>query len=242
MSNIKQIFLSSLSKRKEALITASVSWVPLSIGIVLRRFIYRSIVSKIGRSVRIEPQVKLVNAFCLELGNKARLESYVRIRNIGPNRICVGDQAILNHGVQIKLHSGSAGSIEIGNRTAIGPYSILSGRHIKIGDDCLIAPHVGIFASSHVFTDTNRKIREQGQEYKGVIIEDDCWLGSGVKVLDGVTIGQGSIIGANAVVTKNIPPYSIAVGIPARIVKNRSRLSKPELCNLGLLEFDLPSS
>jgi acetyltransferase-like isoleucine patch superfamily enzyme len=54
------------------------------------------------------------------------------------------------------------------------------------------------------------------------LIEDDCWLGSGVKVLDGVTIGKGSVIGAGSVVTKNIPPFSVAVGVPARVIKSRN--------------------
>ena len=53
------------------------------------------------------------------------------------------------------------------------------------------------------------------------MIEDDCWLGHGVTVLDGVTIGKGSVIGAGAVVTKNIPPYSVALGVPAKVVKSR---------------------
>jgi acetyltransferase-like isoleucine patch superfamily enzyme len=54
------------------------------------------------------------------------------------------------------------------------------------------------------------------------VIEDDCWLGTGVKVLDGVTIGQGSVVGAGAVVTKDIPPYSVAVGIPSKVIAQRN--------------------
>lgn len=56
---------------------------------------------------------------------------------------------------------------------------------------------------------------------KGIVIEDDCWLGTGVKILDGVTIGKGSVIGAGAVVTKNIPSYSVAVGVPAKVISKR---------------------
>ena len=55
------------------------------------------------------------------------------------------------------------------------------------------------------------------------MIEDDCWIGSGVRILDGVTIGHGSIVGAGAVVTKSIPPYSIAVGVPAKVVSQRKQ-------------------
>ncbi len=92
---------------------------------------------------------------------------------------------------------------------------------IKIGKDCLIAAHSGIFANNHIYSDPTQLIMSQGVTRQGIVIEDDCWLGSGVKVLDGVTIGRGSVVGAGAVVTKNIPPFSIAVGVPARVIKRR---------------------
>jgi galactoside O-acetyltransferase len=79
-------------------------------------------------------------------------------------------------------------------------------------------------AVNHVFDDLQRPIREQGITAQGIVIEDDVWLGAGVTVVDGVTIGRGSIIGAGAVVTTDIPPYSIAVGIPAKPVKDRRQL------------------
>jgi acetyltransferase-like isoleucine patch superfamily enzyme len=211
---------------REAILTTLVGWVPLSVGKVLRRSLYRAILARVGTAVEIQPGVELINADCLELGDRVKLDRYVRIRNIGQNRIRIGDRVTLNRGVDIKMHSGNGGQIEIGQRTAIGTYTCLSGRKITVGQDCLIAPHVGIFASSHVFSDPTRSIREQGQSYKGIVIENNCWLGSGVKVLDGVTIGEGSIIGANAVVTKDIPPYSIAVGVPAKVVSRREPLPK----------------
>ena len=76
-----------------------------------------------------------------------------------------------------------------------------------------------------------QKIREQGLTTKGIEIGDDCWLGYGVKVLDGVTIGQGSIVGAGAVVTKNLPPYSIAVGVPAKVIGSRQLVKEKESAN-----------
>lgn len=219
---------------REAILTTLVGWVPLSVGQALRRSLYRTILARIGAAVEIEPGVELINADCLELGDRVMLDRQVRIRNIGQNTIRIGDRVVLGQGVDIKMHSGNGGRIEIGQQTAIGSYTCLSGRHITIGKGCLIASHVGIFASSHVFTDPTCVIREQGQSYKGIVIEDDCWLNSGVKVLDGVTIGEGSLIGANAVVTKDIPAYSIATGVPAKVVRRRVaeeniKLHSPEL-------------
>ena len=94
--------------------------------------------------------------------------------------------------------------------------------NIKIGKWCLIAAHVGIFANNHIFDDSTQYIEDQGVTRQGIVIEDDCWIGHAVTVLDGVTIGKGSIIGAGAVVTKDIPPFSVAVGIPAKVVKSRT--------------------
>jgi len=74
---------------------------------------------------------------------------------------------------------------------------------------------------NHIYKDPKTPIRLQEIRAIGIIIEDDVWLGVGSTVLDGVTIGKGSVIGAGAVVTKDIPPYSIAVGVPAKVIKKR---------------------
>ncbi|MBD2113713.1 acyltransferase [Nodosilinea sp. FACHB-141] len=87
----------------------------------------------------------------------------------------------------------------------------------------MIASHCCIYANNRGFDDLTRPIHSQPLTTVGITIEDDCWLGTGVKVLDGVTIGTGSVIGAGAVVSRDIPPYSVAVGIPARVIKSRKK-------------------
>ncbi|MEO1560596.1 MAG: acyltransferase, partial [Cyanobacteria bacterium J06632_19] len=112
--------------------------------------------------------------------------------------------------------------ILIDENVYIGPYVIITGTgNVKIGKNCLIAPHCGIFANNHVFADPTQTIEAQGTTGEGIVIENDCWLGHNVTVLDGVRIGEGSIIGAGSVVNKSIPAFSIAVGTPARVIKNR---------------------
>jgi acetyltransferase-like isoleucine patch superfamily enzyme len=214
--------LLKLRQWQESLITVLVSWVPLSPGRVLRRLLYPSILGRIGRATRIEPGVEFMNADLIELGHDVHIDRYARVRSVDrSNRIRLGDRVRIGCHVELKVHSADGGHIEIGEDTLIGSYSCLSGRFIKIGKDCLISPYVGIFANNHVFLDPMRPIREQGHTYQGIEIEDDCWLGTGVKVMDGVKIGRGSVIGAGAVVTKDIPPYSIAVGVPAKVVSCR---------------------
>lgn len=215
---------------QEVLVTTLIGGIPLAPGRLLRSLFYRSILGSLGQSPVIYPDVEFVNSAGIEIGNRVHIGRYARLRNVGRDgKIVVCDGASINHAVDIKLHGGGNGYIEIGDRSSIGPHSCLSGRHIKIGKYCMIAPYVGIFANDHIFTDPTRPIVEQGNSYKGIVIEDDCWLGSGVKVLDGVTIGRGSVIGANAVVTKDIPPYSIAVGLPAKVIGKRSEIAEKSL-------------
>ena len=205
---------------KDGVTTTLVGWVPFSLGKTLRRLAYSAILAQIGSSVRIQPGVEFWNAKRIKIGNRVSLSRGVSLRNNGRNsRICLGNGVKLEVGVIIKIHFD--GYVEIGDYTYIGPYTCLSGNFIKIGNDCRIASHVGIYANNHAFADSKRTIRGQGNNYKGIVIENDCWLGCGVKVVDGVTIGQGSVIGAGGVVTKNIPPYSIAVGVPAKVVSQR---------------------
>ncbi|MBN2571055.1 MAG: hypothetical protein JXA68_02910 [Ignavibacteriales bacterium] len=74
---------------------------------------------------------------------------------------------------------------------------------------------------NHNYSDPNVSIAEQGITAEGIKIEDDVWIGAGVKILDGIKIGKGSVIGAGSVVTHDVSPYSIAVGSPAKVIKKR---------------------
>lgn len=204
------------------IITTLVESIPLSIGMKLRKLVYPKIFASIGTNVQIEVNVNFTRTHAIELKNGAFIRSGANLEVCGTNsKLSIGEKVRVDRSVDIRVHED--GYIKIGDRTIISPYTCISGRHISIGNDCLIAAHTGIFASSHNFLDATRKISEQGYSYQGITIEDDCWLGSGVKVLDGVTIGKGAVIGSGAVVTKNIPPYSIAVGIPAKIISQRQK-------------------
>ncbi len=212
---------SSKSHWQESLLVALVGWIPLKPGRVVRQLLYRTIFGQFGAGVKIEPGTEFTWTSNIEIGERVKFHRDVRIRCKGENsKIRLGDLVHLDRGVDIKMHQ-SNGEIEIGSHCYIGPYTCLSGNSIKIGKGCMIASHSGIYANNHNFADPTRHIREQSNSYKGIVIEDDCWLGSGVRVLDGIRIGQGSVIGAGAVVTKDIPPYSIAVGVPAKVIAKR---------------------
>ncbi|MBP5971897.1 acyltransferase [Brasilonema sp. CT11] len=207
---------------KEYILTGLLGGIPTPIGKVLRNIVYRTIFGRVGKSVYIQPNVRFIGTRTIEIGDNVRIYSGTYLSNKG-NKICLESNVSIDRGVDIRAYGGHQdGHIHIGEHTYIGPYVCMAGPgFIKIGKDCMIASHSSLYANNHIFADPNRRFREQGLSVKGIVIEDDCWLGSGVRVLDGVTIGRGSIIGAGSVVTKDIPPLSVAVGVPAQVIKKR---------------------
>ncbi|MBI4004260.1 MAG: acyltransferase [Candidatus Omnitrophica bacterium] len=115
------------------------------------------------------------------------------------------------------------GSIILGRRCGISSFTYLANgsAFIRIGDGVRIGPHVYLGSSNRGFEDPNTPILDQEKSEQGIVIEDDVWVGAHVVVLDGVRIGRGSVIGAGAIVTRDIPPLSIAVGNPARVIRQR---------------------
>jgi acetyltransferase-like isoleucine patch superfamily enzyme len=114
------------------------------------------------------------------------------------------------------------GHIVIAENVFIGPYTVIYGHGgVEIGKDSLIAMHCRILSSNHTVPDREHRIRSQADINLPTKIGEDVWLGAGVTVLGGVTIGDGCIVGAGAVVTKDLPPYSIAMGVPAKVVRMR---------------------
>jgi acetyltransferase-like isoleucine patch superfamily enzyme len=128
-------------------------------------------------------------------------------------------------GKNCKIKDGSKlysydGFIKIGNNVSINPYCLLYGNGgIRIGNDVLIATHTVIVSSNHNFEDTNDLISNQGMTAKGISIGDNVWIGASVKILDGINIGSGSVIAAGSVVNKDVEPYSIYAGVPAKKIK-----------------------
>lgn len=109
---------------------------------------------------------------------------------------------------------------EIGNHSGIGMNSLVGT--VKIGCDVMIGEGLVAISKNHEFANTEIPMRLQGfQKDRPIIIEDDVWIGTRVTILPGVRIGKGSVIGAGSVVTKNVPPYAIFGGNPARLIRHR---------------------
>jgi acetyltransferase-like isoleucine patch superfamily enzyme len=200
------------SRAIEQNIVNLLGWIPRPLGTLLRSYIYRPLFGYMGNSVYIQAGLEVLGANLIELGDHVKILRDVRLNvHYANSRLRLGRNVNLDRGVDISV-AGEDCQIEIGEETYLGPYVCMAGPgNIRIGKHCLIAAHTGIYANNH---------RSYGLSREGIVIEDKCWLGNGVKVLDGVTIGRGSVIGAGAVVTKNIPPYSVAVGVPAKVIKS----------------------
>ncbi len=112
------------------------------------------------------------------------------------------------------------GNIEIGDYSSINPGVITIG-NIKIGDHVRIAAYTQLMAFNHGHERTDIPIHHQKQTQEGITIKDDVWIGANCVITDGVTIGHHSIVGAGAVVTKDVPPYSVVGGVPAKLIKDR---------------------
>jgi acetyltransferase-like isoleucine patch superfamily enzyme len=112
--------------------------------------------------------------------------------------------------------------LKIGNNVGINHYCFIGVRgDIEIGDNVLFGPRVNIFSENHNFNDIEISIKNQGVTKGNTKIGNDVWIGANVSIMSGVTIGNGCVIAAGAVVTKNVPDYSIVAGVPARIIRNR---------------------
>ena len=163
----------------------------------------------------------------LHLGNQVIIEDGAEINCLASNGIHLGDRVSIGKYAIIRpsnIYGGAIGAgLIVGDNSNIGPgaYIGCSGL-ITIGKNVMMSPGVSIYAENHNFSDTTLPMKDQGVTVEFVNIEDDCWLASNCIILAGVTIGKGSVIAAGAVVTKDVPPYSVVAGSPAVVIKSRN--------------------
>jgi acetyltransferase-like isoleucine patch superfamily enzyme len=172
----------------------------------LRRWYHGFFFRSFGAASYIETMNILQNPHRISIGSGVRIEKEARL------------EAILNFNGR-----EYSGEIFIGDNASIQPYlHIGAATTLKIGRNVLMASHVYITDHDHVFSDPGLHVGLQPLDVAPVEIGDFVWLGENVVVLKGVTIGNNAIIGANSVVTTSIPPFAIAAGSPARVIRIRS--------------------
>jgi acetyltransferase-like isoleucine patch superfamily enzyme len=131
----------------------------------------------------------------------------------------VGRWAWIGHGSKIRVHEGE---VSIGAKTVIGQECTISAyQHISIGRECILADRVMLIDFDHGVVEVDRPIRLQGIYKRDVSVGHNVWMGYGACVLRGVEIGNNSIVGTNAVVTKSAPENAVLAGVPARVIRMR---------------------
>lgn len=140
--------------------------------------------------------------------------------NNNKGKIKIGHRCELNTGVILNAYGGN---IEIKNNVYLGEYVLIYGHGgITIGSNTLIAMHTCIVTSNHTIPSKSHLIRDNSDILLPVLIGNDVWIGANCSILGGVNIGDGAVIGAGSVVTKNIPAYAIAFGNPAKVIRYRN--------------------
>jgi acetyltransferase-like isoleucine patch superfamily enzyme len=131
----------------------------------------------------------------------------------------LGRWSWLGHGTKIRVHEGE---VRIGAKTVVGQECTVSAyQHVSIGRECIIADRVMLIDFDHGVVEVERPIRQQGIYKRDVRVGHNVWLGYGACILRGVTVGDNSIVGTNAVVTRDVPDNAVVGGVPARLIRMR---------------------
>ena len=184
---------------------------------------------RMGRTdgpVLCERGVRITHASHITAGRRLNLEDGCEIVGLSKRGIVFGDRCTVGRLATIRptnvLLDEPGEGLLMGDNSNIGAYSFIGcSGFIEIGNNVMMGPRVTLLAETHNYADPGRPMKSQGVSRSTIRVEDDCWIGAGAQVLPGVTLGRGSVVGAGAVITRDVAPYSVVAGIPARLIKRR---------------------
>jgi acetyltransferase-like isoleucine patch superfamily enzyme len=187
----------------------------------VRLLLYRLRLGSLGPGCEIDQGVSLQFPDRIHIGAGCRIGRNATLRANTEQRpgIRLGERVLIQDAVIINANRGQ---VSLGDRSWLGPFCLVYGNGgVRIGANVLVAAHTTINTVSHASERCDIPINDQPVLTGPVVIEDDVWIGLNAVILQGVTLGRGCIVGAGAVVTRSVPPWSIAVGVPARVVGRR---------------------
>ena len=205
--------------------------ISLILVITVRRFVWllRGIVKCLLFQQRfvliyMAPWTNLRNTRMVYFGRGVTLERGSIIDGLSRNGIRLGDNVVVGAYSVIRASSpcNVGEGVRIGSNSAVDAYSFIGASgFVSIGDNVIMGQHVSFHAENHNYDRTDVPIKNQGGRRLGIVVEDDCWVGSNTTLLDGCHVGRGCVIAAGSVVKGEIPPFSIIAGIPARVLRSR---------------------
>jgi len=216
------------------LITLSSTWVPGALGLFLRSFFYPWMTARCGKGVAFGTNVVLRHPNKIKIGDNVVVDDNCVIDAKGQeNRgITINSNVFIGRNTIIYCQNGN---ISIGENANIGSNcQVFSAGSVEIGKNVLIGAYTYLIGGGHGMADPSLPIINQARISKGIRLEDNIWIGAGVKILDGVIIGRDSVIGTGAVVNKDVAAYSIAAGLPAKIIGDRRNGKEVEHCSSGI--------
>lgn len=180
----------------------------------LKKLVHRSIL--IPKQTRPRLWIKwFINPFYHKKGKGAIIRPRTRMDVAPWNKFDMGQYSTIE---DFSAINNGVGNVIIGDRTKIGLSNTIIGP-VVMGNDIRLAQNITVSGLNHNYEDVNRPVHEQGVSTAQISIENGTWIGANVVILAGVTIGENCVIAAGSIVTRNIPSYSVAVGNPAKVVK-----------------------
>jgi len=185
---------------------------------------YKTALGHMGENCRIGAGVTIVNPQWVYLGNNVQIYDGATLIARGEKGITIGDYTRIKEKALLDSERPETGYIKIANNVYVGTGTAMFGQiGLEIGEYSLLAQNITITPYSHISDNPNDLIVKQGGHCEKVVIGRDCYIGMNTAIMYSGSIGDGSVVGAGAVVNKPIPPYSIAVGVPARVIKKRGK-------------------
>lgn len=214
---------SLLSFLKYEFLTSLLSPIPGALGFFLRKLFYKNLFAAVGKGLVLSPNITLRCPGRIFLGDNVVIDGNAVIDARGEKaKIGIGDMAFIGKNT---ICSCVDAEIQMGHDVSIGPGCYIRASHasVRLGSYLTFGAHTIIISGSPDYKRLDIPMMMQTGSVKGITIGDDVWFGVGVKVIDGVRIGNGCVIGAGAVVTKDIPDLSIAAGVPAKVIGSRKK-------------------
>ena len=180
----------------------------------LKRMVHRMLIPKGEARPRFWVKI-FINPFIHKYGSGSKVRHRTRMDVLPFNMFTLGERAIIEDFCTV---NNGVGVVSIGNDTLIGMGNVIIGP-ISIGNNVIFAQNVVASGLNHEYRDVNVPIHKQDVTTAKITIEDDCWIAANVVITAGVTIGKHSVIAAGSVVTKDIPPFTVAAGNPAKPIK-----------------------